>query len=132
MVTAEPAVCIDRRQKLASEPPSSSLCPRGILDWLIKWSMTGNGRRPCAGLPNYIAPEVLSKKGAQFRGGRMVHWVHHVSWELSQETHQSQQGAFWTSHLAGLYPADAPAFGKAAPEDRWSLKEPSLLNWYIL
>lgn len=61
----------------------------------------------------------------------MVHWVHHVSWELSQDPPVSARG-FLDISLGRLYPADLSAFGKAAPEDRWPLKEASLLNWYIL
>lgn len=61
----------------------------------------------------------------------MVHWVHHVSWELFQDPPVSARG-FLNLSPSRLYPADLSAFGKAAPEERWPPKEASLLHWYIL
>ena len=41
----------------------------------------------------------------------MVHWVHHVSWELSQDPPVSARG-FLNLSPSRLYPADLSAFGK--------------------
>lgn len=57
-------VCIDRWQRLASEYPSSS--HPGDFGLATKVEYDGERKKTLCGTPNYIAPEVLSKKGHSF------------------------------------------------------------------